>query len=78
MLLEVNLRVAGPTQGLRCVLTSFKRFRLLHADDSRLRSMKRDRRFGALCIPAFLLPRDAFSGGLVYISQGVYIRVPTR
>ena len=47
MMLEVKLRGAGPVQGLRPVLTSFKRLRLLCAHDSPLRSTKRDRRFGA-------------------------------
>ena len=37
---------AGPIQGLRPVLTSFKRLCLLCANDSPLRSTKRDRRFG--------------------------------
>ena len=47
MMLEVKLRGAGPIQGLRPVLTSFKRLRLLCANDSPLCSIKRDRRFGA-------------------------------
>ena len=52
-ILEVKLRGAGPIQDVRSVHTSFKRFRLLRADDSPFRSTKRDRalvhtRFGEI------------------------------
>ena len=41
--LEVKLRGAGPIQDVQLVLTSFKRHRLICADDSSFRSTKRDR-----------------------------------
>ena len=41
--LEVKLRGAGPIQGVQLVLTSFKRIRLLRANDSPFCSTKGDR-----------------------------------
>ena len=41
--LEVKLRGAGPIQDVQLVLTSFKRHRLLRADDSSFCSTKRNR-----------------------------------
>ena len=42
-ILEVKLRGAGPIQDVRSVLTSFKRLRLVRADDSPFCSTKGDR-----------------------------------
>ena len=52
-ILEVKLRAAGPIQDVQSVLTSFKRLRLVRADDSHFRSTKGDRasvhtRFGEI------------------------------
>ena len=59
-ILEVKLRGAGPIQDVRSVLTSFKRLRLVRADDSPFRSTKRDRASVYICFGEILFLEALF------------------